>query len=670
MRPTTPSCAALALLIGVAGPLTGQRSPTLHEWMSITAADGPSISPDGKTVAYFTVTPDWTQDGFHRDVWVVSTAGGAPRQITRDAASSSAPRWSPDGKWLAFLTAGNNGDQVFVVRAPDGAPIQLTKAENGVDDYRWSPTGRQIAYLSGESIAKPAEEPKEFHVVGNDGQYSVALWVLDVPAEPSGPVAAVRVTDPKAFAADEISWSPDGTRIAIHANLPDDPYSFWTYDIYVVDVAGKSARRIVDTPGPDFFPIWSPDGKEIAYRSYALTPGQEYYSFSQGYVAVVPAAGGPYRILTAALDEQATPLAWTADGIWFAARQGTFQQLFRVDPPTKAIKRMSEPLRSQWTSVSIAPDGKTLAFVWMDSTHYQEVFSSPVAATLTPRRLTNSEDQFAGWSLASRETMSWTSKDGTPIEGILYKPPRFDPSKTYPLVVIVHGGPVDQDQATIGRDLPYVAEMYAQRGFLVLRPNYRGSTGYGAAFRAALVGHLGAPEYEDIIGGVDLLIHRRLADSARVGVMGWSHGGYLSAFSSMYSNRFAAASVGAGVSDMRLFYSMGAGNTLKPSATTPTPWDQPDYFRRAAPITYVKQARTPTLIQHGDRDKTAPLGGAQELYRGLKDQGVPVRMILYRGAGHLPSSLKQFEMVAQHNLDWFSQYLSGSGERGAGSGIP
>ncbi len=645
-----PGC--LLALPAAAGP-----TPTLHEWISVAAADVPSIAPDGKSVAYMVNTPDWSSDRFDREIWLVASDGTGRRQLTEGEGSSWSARWAPDGKTLAFLSTRAGAPQVFAMRLPDGTPEQLTKAPEGIDEFQWSPDGRRMAYLTGEVLADAAQEPKEFHVVGNDPRRSVALWMIDVPSQGPTPSTPVRLTDPAALVADSIAWSPDSRRIALHASEPGALYEFYTYDIYVVDVGDRSAKKIVDTPGADFFPVWSPDGTRVAYRTYVTQPGDEYRTHSMGVLAAVSAEGGASRILTGAFDEQPTALAWTSQGIYFAARQRTFQHLFRLDPGSGTMERLTEPLQSLSFAFSFTPDGRAVAFVGADATHYQEIFVSPLGRQLQPRRLTFFGDQLAGWTLASRELVTWTSNDGTPIEGVLFKPLGFQPGKRHPLVVIVHGGPVDADQATITRDMPYAAEMYAAKGALVLRPNYRGSVGYGRRFRAAIARSYGAKEYEDIVSGVDHLIALGIVDPARVGLMGWSHGGYIAAFAATYGKRFAAVSSGAGVSDLQTFYTLGAGWTIRPNSEEPTPWDAPEYYRAASPLTYVKRASTPTLIQHGERDDTAPIAGAQELYRALRDQEVPVRMIVYRGAGHIPSGLRQFEAVARHNLEWFGHWL-------------
>jgi dipeptidyl aminopeptidase/acylaminoacyl peptidase len=266
-------------------------------------------------------------------------------------------------------------------------------------------------------------------------------------------------------------------------------------------------------------------------------------------------------------------------------------------------------------------------------------------------------EQLKGRRLATQEVINWKSKDGTPIEGVLTKPPGFDSSKKYPLLVIIHTGPGLVDQATIDRDLPYPSELYAERGALVLRVNYRGSIGYGQRFRSLLVRSVGLPEYEDIITGVDHLIAQGIVDRDRVGAMGYSHGGYIAAFISAYSDRFRAVSAGALVSDWTTYYTNSDAPEWTVQYLKAKPWDDPDIYRKTAPLTYIKQARTPTLIQHGELDRRAPIAGAYEFYRALLDRNVPVRMIVYKGAGHTPSGLKQIHALMLHNYEWFGQWI-------------
>lgn len=639
--------------------------PTVDEWIRLSTVDAPRISPDGRFVAYLVQEVDENDDTYEREIWIASTETGERFQLTDAKGSSWSPQWSPNGDRLAFLSTREGGPQVYMAAFPKGAAVPLTRMKNGVDSFQWSPDGKRIALTTSEIVTRTqAEEPREYHVVGNDPAFSSSLWVFEVPATATA-VEPERLTDAADFAVDDIAWSPDSKRIAFPANQYGDPYPFSTYDIYVLTLGEKHARKIVNGGGPEFFPVWSPDGREIAYKTFVRSPADEYHTYSIGYIAVVPADGGITRVLTEQFDENVTPLAWAPEGIYFAARQRTYQHLFRLNPETRATSRISEPYGSVNFGFSFSKDFRQMAFVGADAKRYQEIYVSALGQPFRPKRLTRSGDQLGKWKLATREIVQWKSKDGTPIEGILVKPADFDPAKKHPLVVIIHTGPLEVDQATITRDLPYPAELFAAKGAVVLRPNYRGSTGYGARFRALLVRKLGIPEVEDVVSGVDHLIQQGFVDRDRVGAMGWSHGGYIAAMISASSDRFRAVSVGQGISDWRIFYTLGAGATVKPDYLQATPWDDPEYYRSTSPLTYVKRARTPTLIQHGDADGIAPIASAYELYRALKDQGVPVEMIVYRGAGHLPSGLRQTRAVVEQNLEWFDQWLwkEGAGHR-------
>jgi len=661
--------AGSAVRVGLAVPGAEQvdkPAPTIDQWLSLKTIlkreAGPRISPDGRSVAYTIRRPDWETNSFDDQIWIADAASGESYQLTDKKGSSFNVHWSPDGKRLAFLFfTPSGGTQIYLASPPSKEIVRLTQVNNGVNDFQWSNDGRSIAFTTTEVFPRTGgDETPEYHIVGNDQAFSTSLWTIAMSADGIPTSAAPeRLIDGVSFAVDDFSWSPDSRRIVFSANQYRDPYSFETYDIYVLNLGDKSVKKIVDRKGPDFFPVWSPDGKEIAYRTYTLTDKDEFYQYAAGYIAVVPSDGGASRVLTEQFDENPTPLAWSPEGIYFSAWQRTYQHLFRLNPATKAIERVSQPYPSVFTSFSFTRDFKQTAFMDQDAKSYDELFVSDLKS-FEPKRLTNMGDQLKGWKIGTREVVEWRSKDGTPIEGVLIKPADFDPSKKYPLLVIIHSGPSNEvDQATITRDLPYPAELFVAKGALVLRPNYRGSPGYGRKFRALLVRNEGVPQYEDIITGVDYLIAQGIVDSNRIGAMGYSAGGYIAAFIATYSDRFKAVTVGEGTSDLRIFYALGSDGAVRPESyyNRATPWDDPEYYRKASPLTYIKKAKTPTLIQHREFDRVAPPVGAYELNRALKDQGVQVKMIVYKGAGHQCSELKQCRDLATHNFDWFRRWL-------------
>jgi dipeptidyl aminopeptidase/acylaminoacyl peptidase len=290
--------------------------------------------------------------------------------------------------------------------------------------------------------------------------------------------------------------------------------------------------------------------------------------------------------------------------------------------------------------------------------HFPEVFVSPTR-DFAPKKLTDVAAQWEGFRLGTREAITWNSVDGTPIEGILIKPADYDASRKYPLLVVIHGGPTGIDTPALSADRYYPIERFAAKGALILRPNYRGSAGYGETFRSLNVRNLGLGDYQDVISGVDSLIAKGLVDKDRVAAMGWSEGGYISAFITTYSDRFKAVSVGAGISDWITYYVNTDIHPFTRQYLKATPWEDPEIYRKTSPITHVNRAKTPTLIQQGDQDKRVPPPDSYELYQALKDRGVPVKLIFFKGFGHAIDKPKQQRALMDQNYDWFSKYIWG-----------
>ncbi len=307
--------------------------------------------------------------------------------------------------------------------------------------------------------------------------------------------------------------------------------------------------------------------------------------------------------------------------------------------------------------VSFTPDLKSLAFITEDPTHMTELYVSPTAP-FAPRKLTDLTTQVKDWNLGTVELISWKSKDGATIEGILHKPADYNPARKYPLLVMIHGGPTGTSYPMLSpEEYAYPIQTFLSKGSLVLEPNYRGSAGYGAEFRALNVRNLGVGDMWDVMSGVDFLIGKGIVDASRMGSMGWSEGGYISAFLTTHTDRFKAISVGAGISDWTTYYANTDITPFTPQYLHATPWDDPEVYAKTSPITTIKQAKTPTLIQQGSNDKRVPVPNSFELYRGLQDQHVPVRLILYTGFGHGINKPKSLLALQQANLDWFDFYI-------------
>jgi len=646
-----------------------KRTPTMDELHSIKNAGGPVISPDGKYVAYSVRETDWENDRYVSQIWIVRTENGETYQLTRGKNSAGNYQWSPCGKWLSFITEreepakGSEPEkdkkgktatrQIWLISPKGGEAFPLTSHEQNVSHYEWSGDGEFIAFSASQPETEEMKERKEtygdFHVVEED--YSMnELWTINVKTKKTNKI----YSEPDKSVSN-FSWSPDGKKIALSLVTDPTPKGFGTSDIYILNLIDDSLRKLVAYKGPDSSPVWSPDGYYIAFQS---SLGEKYYYYSNTEICIIPVEGGDVTKLTGDFDENAYTVDWTDNGIYFSALQKTASHLFLLNPQTAKIKRITEPDNFLGNSFSFTKDLELMAFTNADAEHITEVFYSSMT-NFQPVKLTDMNKQLENYKLGSMELVSWNSEDGTEIEGVLYKPADFDRSKKYPLLVIIHGGPTGIDRPVRSTRTYYPIEQWLARGAVILRPNYRGSAGYGAKFRALNVRNLGVGDMWDVISGVDYLISQGFVDESRMGAMGWSQGGYISAFLTTNTDKFKALSVGAGISDWMTYYVNTDITPFTIQYLKANPWDDPEIYAKTSPITNIKNARTPTLIQHGEFDRRVPIPNGFELYRGLKDQGVPVKMIVYKGYGHGITKPKSVRAVLQHNWEWFNKWIWG-----------
>ncbi len=652
----------LAMLATVALVAQAQTHvPTLDDLLTLKTVGGTQIAPDGKHVAYTVTSCDFKQDAFITQVWLADTASGKSIQITRGDKSSSNPRWSPDGKWLAFLSNRvEEKNQIFVIDPTGGEAQQLTKSESAVSNFAWSDDGKTIAYTSTQATSQPLKDRKDYYGdydVVRAGYNYVHLWTLDVTEAMKAPVAGKQRTKKTDFSIDSFSWAPDGSSIVFGATINPDLIQGITSDIYLLNLKDDSVKRIVATPGPDSNPRFSPDGKQIVFSS---AMGEKVFFATNSRLAVVSVDGGTPKSITDAFDENPGLIEWRTDGIYFAGSQKTAAHLFRVDPASGKISRITSPDNLIATGFSLTRSGDAISFTAASPTSINELFVSDLRR-FTPRKLTSMNDQTKAFTLGTREVISWPSQDGTNIEGILIKPANFDPGKKYPLLCIIHGGPTGIDRPVLlTPDARYYpSDIWAARGALILKVNYRGSAGYGEKFRKLNVRNLGVGDAWDVLSGVDYLIAKGWVDKNKVACMGWSQGGYISAFLTTSTDRFVAISVGAGISNWATYYYNTDITPFTINYLGNDPAEDPAIYAKTSPMNYIKTAKTPTLIQHGEIDRRVPIANAYELRQGLENRGVPVTMIVYKGFGHPITKPKAQRAVMQHNLSWFGHYIWG-----------
>jgi dipeptidyl aminopeptidase/acylaminoacyl peptidase len=625
---------------------------TVEDVLALRAVNDAQISPDGQWIAYTVTRADMEQNASDADIWLVSTKAGAPTRLTTNKKSDTSPRWSPDGRQLAFISAREEKPQVYLISPFGGEPERLTENKGGVRQIAWSPDGKAIAYVA-DPEPTPDEEKRikdKDDAIVIDTNYKFArLWVLDLVTRKAR-LAALgdgTVADPQ--------WSPDGKQIAYVTNPTPKADDNQLSDIWIVAAAGGTPRKLVENPGPDQSPRWSPDGSQIAYVT------SPRFDVRQSQLAVIPASGGAPRTVATAFVYQPSAPAWSPDGrtLYFGASVRTTTQLFAVSAAGGTPRALSD-VHATINGGTLSRDGNTIAYTQSDLQHPADVHVARVGATLLePKKLSDHNPQVAALALGRGEVVKWKSSDGMEIEGVLIYPVGYRAGTRYPLVAEIHGGPAGAWTESFPGSWANAGHVLAGQGFAVLYPNPRGSSAYGEPFLRANVKDWGAGDYRDIQTGIDALIARGIVDSTRLAQSGWSYGGYMTAWTLTQTNRFKAVVVGAGLTDMFSMYSTNDIPRTLDGYFGAEPWNDTTEYRKRSAMTFIKSARTPTLILHGQADQRVPIGQAQELYVGLRKNGVPVQLVFYPREPHgLQEPRHQLDKLKREN-DWIRKWTLG-----------
>ena len=656
MRMPTPPLGASALafaLLSAATLAQAPNPPSIDDVINLKRVGAPAISPDGQQVAFTIRETNWEENAYETEIWIGDASTGQSRQVTHARGASSQPAWSPDGSTLAFVSDRDGKRQLYRIALRGGEAERLTSGEEAVNSFAWSPSGKDIAFTMQDPVSDAIKEREkrfgDIRIEDQDHRFT-HLYLLDVATK------TTRQLTTGNFVVGSFDWSPDGRRIAFDHRATSDPSDGGTADISIVLPATGAVEIAVAQEGPDSNPRWSPDGTQLAFVTSMAKP---YYYFENSVIAMVSPGVASVKPLTLAFDEDPNLVDWTAAGIMFSSSQRTWSYLFRLDPATSIITRNAA--RDAWIGggFSLTPDGKRVAFIGSGPTDFPDVYIGEVAALSAAKKVSNTGAQVAAWPKHTREVIRWKSQDGAEIEGVLHKPADFQAGRRYPLLVVIHGGPTG-----VSRPVPYGSgsfypiDAFLSKGALILEPNYRGSAGYGERFRSLNVRNLGVGDAWDVLSGIDALVQQGVANRDRVGSMGWSQGGYISAFlTTRHSDRFKAISVGAGISDWMTYYVNTDIHPFTRQYLKATPWDDPKIYADTSPMTYIKQAKTPTLIQHGEDDARVPIPNAFQLYQGLRDQNVPVQLSIFKGFGHGLTKPKANRAAMQQNLDWFTRYI-------------
>ncbi len=646
----------LAVLLLATQTLAYDKHPVnIDDYLSLKRVSDPQVSPDGKWVAYSYLEPRATTGARQSSIWLVSSAGGEPRRLTAGTVTDTQARWSPDSRHIAFLSPrGGDGNQVYIISVDGGEARRLTSMKKPVSAHSWSPDGRHIAFLMTDPPTE--EEEAKLKVMDDeeiwDGNFKYSgLYTVEVA---TGKVQRVSVANLNVW---EYDWAPDSKHLVVAcSDTPRVDDQYVRTRLEVLPTSGGEGRKL-HLPGGKFqgklnHPRWSPDGRHIAF----LASGGEGMEAFAGRVWVIAASGGEARNLTEGYPGTFNSLSWLDNRtVTSIAIEGVYNALHKVDIETGVVSPIVAASEGGVMRSAHSVGGGNIAVVREDSTHPGDVW---VYAGGKFFQVTKLNPQAEEWQYGESERVVWKARDGLEIEGVLIKPLGYKPGTRYPLIVNVHGGPEAADLMGFNFGVSTFGFMMSARGYAVLMPNYRGSLGRGVKFNLADQGDMGGKEFTDILDGVDHLVKIGLADPERLGIGGWSYGGYMTAWAVTQTDRFKAGVMGAGIANWTSFM----GLTDIPYENAESHWghklfSDPKLYAERSPVEHVSKARTPVLIVHGAADPRVPLSQGQEFYSRLRYQGVTTQLVIYPREGHGLVEPAHQRDYFERIFEWYDRYM-------------
>ena len=645
----------------------GKRPLAVDDLFKVRDVRDPQRSPDGKWVAYTVTRAIRETDKNDTDVWMVSWDGRERLPLTSTPDAESRPRWSPDGKYLAFLSSRQEAKsaQVWLLPRGGGEAAKLTDVKGGVSDYAWSPDSRRLVLVVSDPDPRtqdPPDAPKDgparipkpivldrYYFKSDSGGYLRGernhLYLFDVAAK------TAEILTPGTFDETAPAWSPDGSRIAfIRRHGDGDVDKAPNADVFVIAArSGAAATRLTSTAVPESGAVsFSPDGRWIAYQ---VGDEPKYFAYSQSKLAVIPAHGGAARVLTESLDRSVNGAVWSADAssLLFTVVDDRTQYIGRVAVAGGRIDRLTAGPRVV-NSLSRANDHAVAALASTAST-LPEVFAVEGGRL---RKLTgHNDDLLDGVILGSTEDFTSISKDGTEVHGVLVTPPTFTRGRRYPALLRIHGGPNSQDE----HSFHFERELFAATGYVVLAVNYRGSSGRGREYQRAIVADWGNREVVDLLGAMDHLEKQGFVDPDRLGIGGWSYGGILTNYTIASDARFKAATSGAASSNQISMYGTDQYVQQYEHEIGP-PWKAQDlWVKLSYPFFHADRIRTPTLFLCGEKDFNVPLVGSEQMYQALRSLGVATELVIYPDQRHAIMTPSYRIDRLERYLNWYAKYL-------------
>lgn len=693
--------AGLAVILISTALAQARRPITFNDLVAMKRLGDAQISPDGKSIAYVISVVDKEQNRSKRSIWVAPTSGGGEsRVLITSERNDDTPRWSRDGKSIAFLSSRAGAPQIFIAGADGANPRQVTKVPEGVSELLWSPDGTSLAFVTEvhpdcKSLACSAEMAAEAEK--NKGKAVLADRLLFrhwdsfkrgkrthlfiVSTEGNEPrdltpgdydVPPFSLGDPTAF-----DFSPDGKELAFARNTDKVEATSTNNDLFMVSVIGGEPKRITaSNPGSDTTPRYSSDGRWIAYRSQA----RNGYESDRFRLMLYDRSTGAIKEISTGFDRWVGELLWAPDSLsLFIGAEDRGRDLLAVASINGGIKPLIE--RTSSSGLTISADGKTLAFTRSSLVAPAEVFKANSDGTgvvqvtransesLSQLELNPAEDfQYKGARISQasvtkvgklKVSTNIAAGKTEEIHGFIVKPPKFDATKKYPMVLLIHGGPQGAWPDAWG--YRWNPQMWAARGYVVVLINPHGSTGYGQSFTEQISGDWGGAVYEDLMKGVDHVIKLGYIDPARLGAAGGSYGGYMVNWILGHSDRFKALVSHAGVYNLVSMYGATEELWFPEWEFKGVPWERPELYQKWSPHLFARNFKTPTLVIHGELDYRVPIGEGLQLFTALQRQGVPSRLLYYPDEGHWILKPQNSELWYRVVIGWFDQWLKPNG---------
>jgi len=633
----------------------GEKKPfTVDDAVNMVSVSNPLISPDGKWILFSKDELKWKDNKRERYLWLVSADGGEAFKYTNTEGDSS-PRWSPDGKHLAFLRGKEEKRQVWMMRTSGGEATQITKHKGAVSSFRWSADSQNIIFLADDIKSKEEKEKIKqgddvvYVYEGPDGQSRRGnwsnLWHFSLKSKKEKQITKEKMM------VDGYDISPDNKGVVYVYRTEDSRNTSDLSEMAMVTIEDGKITKLTNNSAPEGNPLWAPDGKKIAYSA----PDDKTWKLASSKIWIMDVKTNKYRLASGKFGGDIRGYRWSPDGksIVFNGSDRTKSNIFRLDVNSGKVEQLTKKQGSLRFS-SLSADRKKAACVYSDNQTPPDVWTVELSP-FKENKLTSANPWIKDRTLASMKVIQWKSKDGLPVEGLLHLPPDYKSGKKMPLILNIHGGPA----GVFTNRFSSSYHIWASLGYASLSPNVRGSSAYGDEFLRGNTKDIGGGDYWDLMTGVDEVIKRGIADPDKMGVRGWSYGGILGGWALTKTDRFKAASLGAMVSDWISEYGMGFSFDVRLWYIGGTPWDNPQGYREMSSLTHIENVKTPVILFHGERDTTCTIGQSMNYFTYLHEMGKIVRFLRFPREPHGFREPHHQRIRMVEEIAWMQKYIHG-----------